>query len=111
MLLLIPAGTEDEARAYFTGLLGMPEIPKPPVLAVRGGCWFQAGDQQLHVGSEPTFTPATRAHPALVTAKFDELRLRLEASGYELTPGAQVDGRQQWFTTDPFGNRIEIVTH
>ncbi len=109
MLLLIPAGTDDEARAYFTGILGMPEIPKPPSLAVRGGCWFQAGNQQLHVGSEPTFAPATRAHPALTTTQFDELRHRLEAAGYELTAGSVVDGRQQWFTTDPFGNRIEIV--
>ena len=64
MLLLIPKGCDDEARAYFTGVLGMPEMPKPHPLSERGGCWFQAGDQQLHVGAEPTFEPATRAHPA-----------------------------------------------
>ncbi len=31
----MPAGSEDLARAFYTGLLGLPEIPKPESLRVR----------------------------------------------------------------------------
>ena len=39
-----PAGTEDLLRGFYGDLVGMPEIPKPAALAVRGGVWF-AGPQ------------------------------------------------------------------
>src|SRR5262249_24065715 len=48
--LAAPPGSEDLLRAYYIDVLGMTEIPKPPVLAARGGCWFQAGAVQLHLG-------------------------------------------------------------
>ncbi|MBV9932803.1 MAG: glyoxalase, partial [Actinobacteria bacterium] len=38
--LAMPAGREDEARRFYRDLLGLPETPKPPHLAKRGGCWF-----------------------------------------------------------------------
>lgn len=36
----ITPGGEDAARAFYGGLLALPEIPKPESLADRGGCWF-----------------------------------------------------------------------
>ena len=54
------------ARAFYGGLLRLHEIEKPPLLAVRGGCWFSLGDGELHVGVEDPFRPATKAHPALL---------------------------------------------
>ena len=53
--LAAPPGSEDALRAYYGDALGMTEIPKPPVLAARGGCWFQAGAVQLHLGIEDGF--------------------------------------------------------
>ena len=47
-----PAGCEQAARAFYGGLLGLDELPKPPLLEARGGCWFRAGAQELHVGVE-----------------------------------------------------------
>lgn len=38
--LAMPAGREAEARAFYAGLLGIPELAKPPVLAARSGAWF-----------------------------------------------------------------------
>ena len=38
--LAMPPGEEDRARAFYVEVLGLTEIPKPPDLAVRGGCWF-----------------------------------------------------------------------
>src|SRR5690606_32135601 len=39
--LAIPAGQEDAARRFYSGLLEIPEVPKPPDLAKRGGAWFE----------------------------------------------------------------------
>ena len=59
-----PPGCEDAAREFYAGLLGLTEIEKPPLLAIRGGCWFRVGAGELHVGVEEPFAPATKAHPA-----------------------------------------------
>ena len=63
--LAMPAGEEGTARSFFRDLLGMTEIPKPTELAKRGGCWFQSGTVQIHIGADKDFHPATKAHPAL----------------------------------------------
>ena len=78
-----PPGCEDEARAFYGGLLGLEEIPKPAALAARGGCWFRAGAQELHVGVEEPFAPARKAHPGLVADDLDALAERLRDAGHE----------------------------
>ncbi len=35
--LTIPAGAESMARAFYCGVLGMPEVAKPEALKARGG--------------------------------------------------------------------------
>ena len=62
--LAMPAGEEETARRFYRDLLGMAEIPKPPELAKRGGCWFESGTVQIHLGVEQDFRPAQKAHPA-----------------------------------------------
>ena len=61
--LAAPPGSEERMRAYYQDVLGMTAIRKPPVLAARGGCWFQSGAAQLHIGIEADFRPAAKAHP------------------------------------------------
>jgi len=60
----MPVGEEEIARRFYVGLLGMTEIPKPPELANRGGCWFASASVQVHLGVEAEFRPAKKAHPA-----------------------------------------------
>jgi len=55
-----PPGCEAEARAFYGGLLGLEELEKPERLRARGGCWFRAGAQELHVGVEEPFAPARK---------------------------------------------------
>ena len=62
--LAIPEGGEDSARAFFVDLIGMREVAKPDTLSPQG-CWFAAGEVALHLGVDPDFTPATKAHPAI----------------------------------------------
>ena len=63
--LAMPKGEEAAARRFYCEVLGMIEIPKPPILAQRGGCWFESGKVQIHLGVEGDFRPARKAHPAL----------------------------------------------
>jgi catechol 2,3-dioxygenase-like lactoylglutathione lyase family enzyme len=105
----IPPGGEDIARGFYGGVLGLREIPKPPVMAVRGGCWFQCGAQQLHIGAERDFRPALKAHPAFLVADLAGLRRRLEEQGCALEAGEPLDGVVRYSLLDPFGNRVELV--
>lgn len=107
--LAMPAGGEDQARAFYRDVLGLPEEPKPEPLARRGGCWFVDGPVQVHLGVEADFRPARKAHPALVVDDLAALVTRLEAAGHEVRTGDEVGGRVQRFVDDPFGNRIELI--
>lgn len=107
--IAIPVGGEDAARSFYGALLGLTESPKPPEMTERGGCWFQLGAQQLHMGVEADFRPAKKAHVALMTHGFDDLRARIAAAGCAIRDDTPVDGRQRFFTDDPFGNRIEFM--
>jgi len=96
------------ARAFYGGLLGLVEIPKPAPLAERGGCWFRAGAQELHVGVEEPFAPARKAHPGLLAEDVSGLADRLRAAGHEVAFDAAIPGARRFHVADPFGNRLEI---
>lgn len=107
--LAMPPGGEERARAFYGGVLGLPEAPKPPALAARGGCWFDNGAAQLHLGIEPDFAPARRAHPALLVEDLDEAARVLEAARAPARRDDSVEGVHRLYTEDPFGNRLELI--
>jgi catechol 2,3-dioxygenase-like lactoylglutathione lyase family enzyme len=107
--LAMPPGAEDAARAFYSGLLGMNEIPKPSELARRGGCWFQSGSVQVHLGVEEDFRPAKKAHPALICRSYDELISKLRHAGTSVHEANDIPGVRRCHVFDPFGNRIELV--
>ena len=102
----IPVGSEDAARRFYSGVLGLPEVPKPAVMAARGGAWFEAGPVRLHVGAEDPFVPARKAHPALTMFG---LRAYVEASELDVTWNDELPGVARCHVFDPFGNRIELI--
>jgi catechol 2,3-dioxygenase-like lactoylglutathione lyase family enzyme len=103
-----PKGCEQEARAFYGGLLGLEELPKPEPLAARGGCWFRAGEQELHVGVEEPFAPARKAHPGLVVADLGALAERLAGEGIAVAWDDAIPGAKRCHVADPFGNRLEL---
>jgi len=107
--LAMPAGGEETARSFYCSLLGMTEVPKPPELAKRGGCWFASGGVQIHLGVEPDFRAARKAHPALRCSDYYALVARLRASGAEVTTDDSIPGIRRCHVSDPFGNRIELI--
>lgn len=108
--LAMPAGGEDLARRFYAGLLGMVELPKPAELAKRGGCWFGSSAVQVHLGVEQDFRPARKAHPALLCADYDALVERLRAAGLAVRDDTSIPGVRRAHISDPFGNRIELVS-
>lgn len=105
-----PPNAEDEARSFYGAILGMTEIQKPDSLKGRGGCWFQIGAQEVHIGIQQDFIPAKKAHPGFTVHALEPLKLRLEKAGYAIHEDTPINGRARFFTNDPFGNRIEFLT-
>ena len=103
------AGVEEEARAFYGGLLGLRELEKPDALKPKGGVWFSLGRGELHVGLEDDFRPARKAHPAFAVDDLDALRARLEAAGRETSEAEEIPGVRRFYVNDPFGNRIELL--
>jgi len=105
--LAMPKGGEDRARAFYSGLLGIPEVPKPPALAGRGGAWFESGDLKVHLGVDPEFRAARKAHPAFLVRGLPEIVARLRSAGVASDDGEP--GVERVYVTDPFGNRLELI--
>jgi catechol 2,3-dioxygenase-like lactoylglutathione lyase family enzyme len=108
--IAMPSGEEAKARAFYVNVLGFTEISKPPELAKRGGAWFESGTTQLHLGVEPDFRPARKAHPAFVVDDLDTLLAKIQFEGFEVDASQPaLDGYKRVHIFDPFGNRIELV--
>ena len=107
--LAMPPGGEALARAFFADLLGIPEVPKPPELAKRGGCWFERGALKIHLGVEKDFRPARKAHPALEVKDLAKLVERLQERGHAVNKDEPLEGFNRVYVDDPFGNRIELL--
>jgi len=107
--LAMPAGKEEEARAFYGKVLGIPEIVKPANLAKRGGCWFERGDLKIHLGVEVDFRPARKAHPAFLVEDLATVRASIERAGYIVKIDEPLEGYERIYVDDPFGNRIELM--
>ena len=106
--LAMPPGGEAAARAFYAGLLGIPEVPKPPELATRGGAWFEHGALKIHLAVEADFRPARKAHPALLVRGLRALVERLRAAGVDVRD-EPLAGHDRVYVADPFGNRLELL--
>jgi len=107
--IAIPAGGESRARDFYSGILGFTEIEKPPQMAERKSIWFVAGAVNLHLGIEPDFTPAKRAHPAFVVAELDEILAACDRAGIITKPDTSFNNFRRFHIFDPFGNRLELM--
>jgi catechol 2,3-dioxygenase-like lactoylglutathione lyase family enzyme len=100
-----PPGCEAQARAFYGDLLGLVEVEKPEALRGRGGVWFE----QLHVGVEEDFRPARKAHPALRVDDIEGLAERLAQAGQRVEWDEALPGTRRFYTSDPWGNRVELL--
>jgi catechol 2,3-dioxygenase-like lactoylglutathione lyase family enzyme len=110
--LTIPDGGEDEARRFYGEIVGLEEMPRPAGLRERGGVWFRAGGQELHLGTDEAHAGTKRPHPGFrvesLTA-LEELARRVEGAGYDVQWDERIEDRKRFYTRDPFGNRLELL--
>lgn len=109
ILLAMPAGAENAARAFYAGVLQLTEQEKPEVLAQRGGAWFSNGAVTIHLGVEKDFRPARKAHPALIVKDLQGFIARARAQGCEIAEDEPLPGYERIFIYDLFGNRLELI--
>jgi len=106
----MPRGGEPKAREFYGELLGLAEIPAPPNVAARGAVWFLCGSMQIHLGIEDDFRPARKAHPAFLIRDLKKALEALANAGYEIKPDSEPNpSYARAFTSDPFGNRVELM--
>lgn len=108
VLLGMPPGAEDRARAFYSGVLGMPEVPKPGA-SDRRGVWFTAGAATLHLGVNTVFAPASYTHPAFLVDDLSTYSARCANAGCKVEPQMPFADFIRVHTFDPFGNRIELM--
>jgi len=109
VMVAMPANGEEQARRFYGALLGLEEIEKPANLRGRGGVWFMTGNLHLHVGVDPDFHPAEKAHVAFEVDELAGVRLRLGVAGYDATDDEPLPGYDRCYVKDPFGNRMELL--
>jgi len=108
--VVIERGRDDEARAFYGGLLGLEERAVPPKLPPDDLIWFRVGgdDLELHLvkGDE---VRNDLQHFCLVTDDLDAIRARLEEAGVGTRDATEIVGRPRFFCHDPFGNLVELT--
>ncbi|MDP2624125.1 MAG: VOC family protein [Actinomycetota bacterium] len=107
--LAMPEGEEAAAVAFYEGILGIPQVAKPPHLRARGGCWFESETVRIHLGVESDFRPARKAHPALLVHDLATIKRHLVDAGIAPVEDQPLWGFDRIYVNDPFGNRIEVL--
>jgi hypothetical protein len=87
----------------------VPETAKPPRLAGRGGVWFERGPVKIHLGVDPDFRPARKAHAGLLVRGLEALIDELGRAGCRVTTDEPLEGYLRVYVDDPFGNRLELM--
>ena len=105
-----PPGGEDKARHFYAAALGMTEVAKPAALAARGGVWFRDGSCEIHVGVEEGFTPARKAHPALLVDDVEAVAARVAACDFAVRWDDAFPGYRRFYSADGHGNRVEVLS-
>jgi catechol 2,3-dioxygenase-like lactoylglutathione lyase family enzyme len=106
--LCIPFGEEEQARQFYTQVLGLEEIEKPDALKPNGGLWFQMADIQLHIGVEDVQGKSKR-HPAFEVEGLEQIREHLIEHRVRVKDETPVPGLNRFSFFDPFDNRIEFM--
>jgi hypothetical protein len=74
------------------GLLGIPEVPTPPSLEKRGGCWFERGSLKVHLRVEANFLSARKAHLAFIVDDLAVLSAALVKVGHAVRTDEPICG-------------------
>lgn len=107
--IAVPPEKLEEAKDFYTQIIGLELIDRPDYLFNTAGYWFKIADVQLHIGVEPLMPVSTR-HTAFevqnVAAALEYLKGKVE-----ILDEPPIPGRERFAFHDPFGNRIELLEY
>ena len=103
-----PEDLEKDVVDWYRDVLGLEEMEKPSGTRTKGA-WFRIGDQQVHVTIDE-HNPAKVSHFGVVVDDFAEVVERLRAAGCHIEQANPIPGRRRFYTRDPAGNRVEIIS-
>lgn len=106
--ICIPTGEEENARRFYSDVLGLEEIEKPQALKANGGLWYDVAGIELHIGTEP-HTENSKRHPAFEISDLNEVKSYLESHQIKMKEETQIPGMRRFSFYDPFNNRIELL--
>ena len=109
--IAVPAGEHDKVRAFYGGLLGLEEIPRPAALnAVYDLMWFRFLDILLHLDFTPPWVPpAENRHLAFEIEDLPSVRGYLVSHGATIREAVLMPDRDRFYLLDPFGNYFELI--
>jgi len=99
----------ERAKAFYGGVLGLQEIPRPTSFTF-GGAWYQIGPEVLHlVARDEKFAEAPH-HFCLWVRDVAAVAKIVEGAGYPVVWDTKykIRGVDRFFVFDPSDNRIEI---
>jgi catechol 2,3-dioxygenase-like lactoylglutathione lyase family enzyme len=97
------------ARAFYAGVLGFTEIPKPKTFDFVA-LWFRLEDgQTIHLLQKPQPDTRSPRHFALRVADARAAREHFRAHGVAIQETGPIPHCDRFFVFDPDGNRIEII--
>ncbi|MCO5935553.1 VOC family protein [Mucilaginibacter sp. RB4R14] len=106
--ICVPPQRLEEAKDFYTNVLGLELIDRPNHLFSSAGYWLNIGNVQLHIGVEPVL-PRSIRHTAMEVLNIDTARTHLQDNGVEIVEEPVIPGRERFAFIDPFGNRMELL--
>ena len=107
--ITVPSDALDRARAFYIDFLGLREIERPSAFK-RAGIWMNAGDFEVHIGTEDGVDRTmTRAHVAYEVDDIEAWRDKLSEAGHPIFEQPKIPGYDRFQFRDPFGIMVEII--
>lgn len=99
----------QRALAFYVGVLGLNEIPRPKSFDFPGA-WLQVGPEVIHLLGQPTADVRGRRHFCLWVGDVHAAARYLVEKGLPVRwdQKYKIEGIDRFFTEDPDGNRVEI---
>jgi len=107
----VPSDGLEVARKFYTEILGLREVARPPELHDRPGIWYSLGATELHIQTREN-VPHEKGdrHPALIVDDIDAWRERFAAHNVDVIDQPTIYNRRRFNVRDPFGNLLELMT-
>ena len=109
--ITVPIEGLEAARRFYSDVLGLKEVPRPPELQSRPGIWYTFGTTELHIQTRSNVPPEKGdRHPALVVDDIEGWRERFTEHAVDVIDQPTIYGRRRFNVRDPFGNLLELMT-